>query len=418
MRSFKTLRRPGDRSPGFVFDVLTVLAAVLAVYMILALGMGLSLTGHSAYDSYTLQAMAWREGKATVDGPSHTWLELAVYDGEYYVSFPPFPSVVMYPLTFIWGGDTPTLLISLIMLLLSAALSFGVMRRAGADPSCAVPFSAAFVIGCSFFVIMTRGGVWYMAQGMSFVLTTGFFLGITTRSRGRKGSLEMAAALICIALAVGCRPFQAVYVPYGLFRLYRRRQESGAPDRKKAFFRTLLSMLPYVIVPLLIAGAYGWYNMVRFGNPFEFGHNYLPEFTREGNVQFSLSHWGHNLRNIMRMPEIADGALKFDMLGPTAILLTNPLFIVSAAETVKRGIRKSLGADEIILIVILFIHFNLLLLHRTLGGMQFGVRYMADLMPAMLLLIFFRGKRPARLDWLLMLMGAAFNIYGAVVFYR
>ena len=32
------------------------------------------------------------------------------------------------------------------------------------------------------------------------------------------------------------------------------------------------------------------YNLARFGNPLEFGHNYLPEFTRAADGQFSFAY--------------------------------------------------------------------------------------------------------------------------------
>ena len=35
------------------------------------------------------------------------YLELAVYGGDYYVSFPPVPSLLLLPLTFFFGMDTP-----------------------------------------------------------------------------------------------------------------------------------------------------------------------------------------------------------------------------------------------------------------------------------------------------------------------
>ena len=71
-----------------------------------------------------------------------------------------------------------------------------------------------------------------------------------------------------------------------------------------------------------------------------------------------------------------------------------------------------------ILLASLLIHFNLLLLHRTLGGMQLGTRYMIDLMPGLLLFTWRGGRKITRLDALLMLLGISMNIYGSVVFFR
>ncbi len=387
-----------------------LILAVLMVYLLIMAGLGYSLMDHSPYDSYTLQAMAWRDGRVTVEGERYSWLELAVYQGEYYVSFPPFPSVVMLPLTFIWGSNTPTGAMNLFMLLCTAAFGYALLLRLGHNRVRAAVTAFFYVCGCNILIIMLRGGVWYTAQGMSMLLTTAFLYGVSTPAE-KHNRAAMGLGLVCLALSVGCRPFQAVYVPYGLYRLYLWKHKKG-----ETFFRTVTGMIPYVTAPLMIAAAYGVYNAVRFGNPLEFGHNWLPEFTREGNTQFSLTHWPRNMSNILRMPKMVNGVLTFDRLGPTALLLTCPMFIVSGIESVRRLIRRKVDADDVILVVSLFLHFNLLLLHRTLGGMQWGVRYMDDLMPAMLLLTFRKKEKLSYVDALLMLMGVAINIYGAVVF--
>lgn len=400
-----------ERADRWLTGLCTV-CALLMVYLLITAGLGMSLYKHSPYDSYTLQTMAWREGKMFLpEGERFTWLELAIYQGKYFVSFPPVPSAIMLPLTWIYGANTPTLAFNLSMLLCTAAFGYALLLRLGLSPRTAALTDFFYICGCNFLIIMLRGGVWYTAQGMSMLLTTAFLYGVNTKpEQHNRGA--MAGGLICLALAVGCRPFQAVYVPYGLFKLW---QWCRSEDIR--WFNIIKRMIPYVIIPLMIAGAYAWYNTIRFDNPFEFGHNYLPEFTREGNTQFSLSHWRHNLENIFRMPRMENGKLTFDMLGPTALQLTMPLFIICLLETIVRLIRRKLDWEDILLILSLMIHFNLLLLHRTMGGMQFGVRYMIDLMPALLLLTFRKKRRPHIPDALLMCLGVAMNVYGAVVFY-
>ena len=391
---------------------LCTLCGLLMVYMLITVGLGMSLYKHSPYDSYTLQSMAWRNGETFLsDGEKYSWLELAIYQGKYYVSFPPVPSAVILPLTWIYGANTPTLAFNLSMLLCTAAFGYGLLLRLGLSPRTAAVTDFFYVCGCNFLVIMLRGGVWYTAQGMSMLLTTAFLYGVNTVPE-KHNRCAMAGGLICLALSVGCRPFQAVYVPYALYKLWQWQKREDT-----AWFQTAKRMIPYLVIPLMIAGAYAWYNTIRFDNPFEFGHNYLPEFTRDGNVQFSLSHWRHNLENIFRMPKLENGKLIFDMLGPTALPLTMPLFVICLLETIIRLFRRSLDSEDGILIISLMIHFNLLLLHRTLGGMQFGVRYMIDLMPALLLLTFRKKNRPHMLDALLMLLGIAINVYGAITFY-
>ena len=94
----KTLRR--IRTP------LLLLAAMAILWAVMHALVGGSFWGPTFYNTYTRQAMAWRQGLTHLpeDVP---YLELAVYEGEYYVSFPPLPSVILLPLTFLFGMGTP-----------------------------------------------------------------------------------------------------------------------------------------------------------------------------------------------------------------------------------------------------------------------------------------------------------------------
>ena len=68
---------------------------------LIVLWVAASFTGHWAteenpYRSYALQACAWLNGRLDLE-KDYPWLELAIYEGKYYVSFPPFPSLVLLP---------------------------------------------------------------------------------------------------------------------------------------------------------------------------------------------------------------------------------------------------------------------------------------------------------------------------------
>lgn len=76
---------------------------------LIVLWVAASFTGHWAteenpYRSYALQACAWLNGRLDL-GKDYPWLELAIYEGKYYVSFPPFPSLVLLPFAAVWGGE-------------------------------------------------------------------------------------------------------------------------------------------------------------------------------------------------------------------------------------------------------------------------------------------------------------------------
>ena len=80
--------------------------AMLGMWAALHWLTGTSFYGATPYNTYTLQALSWRAGR-TYLAHDYPILELAIYQGRYYVSFPPLPSLVELPLTLLFGESTP-----------------------------------------------------------------------------------------------------------------------------------------------------------------------------------------------------------------------------------------------------------------------------------------------------------------------
>ncbi len=383
-----------------------LLLTVVAVWM--AGITGTNLLAHGAYDSYTLQAMRWREGHIAL-AQDYPWLELAVFEGRYYVSFPPTPTVPMLLLSFIFGENTPSALVTLLYFLGGYVAIYYLLRRylsAGQSG-----LYAAFVsLGGSLLDLAVSGGgvgggVWYQAQLLAFLLTTLAFL-LLDRDRPRGWGIGLA----CIALAVGCRPLNALYAPVLLYLLYTK-------VKKETLWRTLRAMLPYIIAPALIACAYGAYNYARFGNSLEFGHSYLPEYTNAGTTIFSLANLPANIANILRMPTIENGALAVPLGLGFAVYLTNPALFSGSGRTLARAMRREADLTDAIVALAAILHAILLLTHSTNGGWQYGTRYLCDAVPA-LVYLYARAKKSAG-PVAAAVMGAlmAFNVYASVVFH-
>ena len=97
------------------FTLPLLLLMTLVLYLLLHDLFGGTLLASSPYNSYTLQALAWQKGQLGL-GQDYPWLELAIYGGDWFVSFPPVPSVVMLPFTLVFGAETPDNLIILYFL--------------------------------------------------------------------------------------------------------------------------------------------------------------------------------------------------------------------------------------------------------------------------------------------------------------
>ena len=368
-----------------------VLTVVLTLYAVL----GESLLQHNWYDSYSLQAQAWLEGKCTIDG-DYSYLELAQYEGRQYLSFPPFPSVFMLPFVLLFGQNTPSGLLAVCLMAASTLVCASFGRKKGLTPLCAACFGAFCVLGCNYCEYALYGSVWNLAQSLAFLLTfSSFRLFLNEKKRDDRISL------VLIACAVGCRPFQAVYA---LFLAVLCVKRYGLKEAARM-----------CILPLHIAFAYAAYNFARFGNPLEFGHNYLPEFMYESeHGQFSLHYVLNNLKNIVRLPYFENGLLLFPGCYGFAFYLTNPVYDLCAIQVVRRRMTW----EKALLCVLLAAHFLALLCHKSFGGVQWGTRYLCDLVPALTWLwLSDHEEKFAWWEWTLMGWGVAFNIYGTIIFH-
>lgn len=105
-------------------------------------------------------------------GKNYEWLELAVYNGKYYLSFPPLPSVVMLPLVLLFGERTPSNLVSALYGIFTAMIAYKILKKAGMKQDRAVFFAIAYVWGSNMLWMSTSGGVWFLAQGLNMLLLT------------------------------------------------------------------------------------------------------------------------------------------------------------------------------------------------------------------------------------------------------
>ncbi len=379
--------------------------AVLLVLLLIALHLlsGVTLLAPTPYDTYTRQAMAWRSGALHLseDVPH---LELAIFEGRYYVSFPPVPSLVLLPLTFLFGDAVPD---ALLMMLYALVMYFALVRLSlgrGHSPAASALHSVLFVSGSSLLPMLMTGAVWYHAQVLALVLTV---LAVEQMSAN-----SPTIALVLYALAVGCRPFNALYGPL-LMLMYLCAEHSTG----KQLWTRVRSLLPGVLLGLLIAFLYGWYNFARFGNVFEFGHNYLPEFSFQGGKQFSFSHIGENIRTFLFGVPLANenGTLHLQRFG-FSLLIANPAFLGLFSWALFDAFKRHISWKQAIILLVYAVHLLLLLSHRTFGGFQYGARYAVDCLPYVLLYWLYRPRQNTSSPMMLGLLalGTVLAVWGSL----
>ena len=356
--------------------------------------------GSYTYPSYLLQAQAWLRGDLALDR-NYEYLELAVYEGRYYVSFPPVPSIPMVLWTLIWGNDVPGGLFQKIYIAITAIAVFSALRcRERVRTADCVAWSLFICLGSSMLPIALKGAVWYEAQIMAFTFSVS---AIAAMVRGRP-----TLSCLLYALSVGCRPFSVLLGPV-LLALYLRR-ESGRDLRGK-----IVRLIPGLAVGLCVAAGYAAFNYVRFGSIFEFGHNYLPEFTRAEHGQFSLTYIANNWRTLFfGRPFTTDGAtITFNQFG-FSMFLSNPILICLLVWAASDIARRQFTRQKLLILLMCALNVFFLLMHRTLGGYQFGLRYALELVPLCLAYLLFSPERTRLTRWecAVMCFGLAFNFLG------
>ncbi len=375
-----------------------IAAVVILVHCIVWAYAGNSPFVTNPYNSYVLQAEAWKDGSFDL-GRNYSHLELAEYDYRFFVSFPPFPSVLYFPLVLL-GIPVPEGLIALLFAVGGALTCYKLCISNDFSSKISFILSILMTCGSNMLFVSVTPWVWFIAQNMCFTFSV---LALLFASR-KQGTL----AFLFWSMAIGCRPFQIVYLPV-LCMLLAKNQGYTELIRK-----------PYIFSGAVLLGAfYMWLNYARFGNIFEFGHNYLPEFTEALNGQFHISYLKENLYSLIRLPDIAEnGRLVMQRFNGMNIFLASPVFLYAVYCFFRNF--KTNTALKTASVVCILLELLFTTLHKTMGGWQFGNRYTNDCLPLALMIIVLSGsieEKHSKGLMLLTLYGVLFNVVGTIMCY-
>jgi len=409
-----------SRYQNYIVVCFAFLAAIVPIYMF----SGFYPTAVNHYNSYSLQAVSWLSGR--LDLPeNYGHLEIAIFEGRYYISFPPFPSIVMLPFVVIFGAKTPDHWIALGFGMLSVVYAFRIAKQFLKDEMRAVFVSLFLCAGSNYLHVAVWGSVWYLAQSMAFALMMlSIYYAVSEKTSHSTWSL------LFLAGALGCRPLNAVYLPLVALLLYKRWAAESPEERRlfsPAFIRTFLL---WSIPAVALGGFYMMLNTLRFGSVFEFGHNYLPEFVEAQDGQFAAVYMPQNLHRIfLRMPAFnAEQRLEFPWFDGVAFWLVSPIVLAYAPYAIHSIFRKREDArvtvDTVIaclIPVMVFVQLLLLSAHKTMGGHHFGNRYTVDCLPVVFLglLIATPKEKDKALGFQLplVMLGYVINLIGSIEYY-
>jgi hypothetical protein len=334
-----------------------------------------------------------------------------------YVSFPPFPAVVMLPSAALGGraGNDiiPTLLLAalilpLTLLVLRRLARAGLSQRSVRDDLWLV---AALAFGSVVFFSAVQGKVWYTAHVVGLVLALLYCWASIEASHPAIAGLALGAA----SLTRTAMAFMVILFLREAWRIHGGR-EAWRTDHR-AMLRALRRPLALFFAPLAAFAAAGAaYNIARFGAATEFGHSYLDVRQQAQIEQYGLASLHYLGRNL---------AVAFTLLPD---LLPRPPYVQIS------GHGLALWFTTPVLLYLLWprdrgpLHTTLWLcvaavalpslLYQNSGWVQFGYRFSLDYL-ALLIMLLAIGGRP--LTWLaraLIIAGIAINLFGALTFDR
>lgn len=200
------------KKTGLLFPMICSVSVIAVTHIIFMLLSGKSLLSSNPYDSYIRQAIAWSQGQLYLP-ENYSWLELASYKGHYYVSFPPFPSYLLFPFTVFFSEKTPDSLLAFCIMLVGACYAVRIAKHFHFSDWQSILLSTFLYCSNNVWMVTVDAWVWFFAQNLSFTLTLMSFYYCLSGKFGK--------SLFFLAAAVGCRPFQIIYLPVIVFYLCR-----------------------------------------------------------------------------------------------------------------------------------------------------------------------------------------------------
>jgi len=366
-----------------------------------------------------------------VDGRPPGDNDWSFYEGRWYVSFPPFPAVVIAPLVAVFGTAVWDRLVWAVLAGVAPALLFVLLRRLREQGSSErgtredLALVALFAFGSPYYYTAVQGTVWFAAHVVACALVALYLLGAV-------GAARPLLAGSALGLAFMTRPptlLLGLFFAHQLFVDAQRRDSGDEPARGLPGLRGLgerfarieprraLIKLAWFALPLLLLGGlYMWMNAERFGDPFDPGYGHLRiRWARRIETWglFNYHYLGRNLAVFLAsLPWLSAEPpyLKISRHGLALWVTTPQLLLVlwpkrwSPAMT---ALAWSAGAAALA---------NLC--YQNSGWVQFGYRFSLDYSLLLFALLALGGRRFGKAFYALLVVAIAINTFGALTFDR
>ena len=395
---------------------------------------------HTSFNHYALLADAWLHGRQDLPSGAPGYAQgndFAEFEGKTFISFPPFPAVLMLPFVKLAGTPENFQDGQFIVWLAGIAPAFlflvlEKLRRTGRSERSErinAAFAFLFAFGTVYFFTAVEGTVWFAAHVVGTALLTGYLL------VALDAEFPLLAGLI-LACAWMTRPPTLLAAPLFALEAIRVSCKEGLPtdgtflervaETWKRIDKPALAR-KYALFAVPILGVFAiasWMNYTRYHdpNPTAFGHVYLGVVWRGRMEKWGLMGYHYLSKNLGVMLTILPwvpaksaqviGAAPFQINEHgLALWFTTPVYFWLFRP-------KTRGFLHDALVVSALLPLAMDLLYQNSGWRQFGYRFSNDYAP-MLFILLAVGNRPwgnffrAAAVWCL-----GWNLFGAITFDR
>lgn len=349
---------------------------------------------------HVLQAQAFLRGDFAVEGLQ---LDVAVFEGRYYVPFPPFPAVVLLPLVAVFG-TVDTSLVAAGLTLLNVWTITRICRYFDLEPAAISWILLAYLLGTPYFCVFKFShGVWYFSHVVAFTFSL-----LAIRFALVEKNIWVASA--CLGGAILSRQLSIYIYPFILACYFH-----NLPFETR---RLGIVVLKSVVVLAVFALSYFYFNWARFGNPYDTGYMYisLDPFLDERRSLHGLFHPAFIPFNFAYMflqgPHIVfDGLLPFSMdpFGTSLTFAAPFLFLMALPPETRRLESFALACTALALVHMLMYFAN--------GWAQVhGPRFAVDFIPMLLVISiqFLKRRGASGLFQGLVIYAVALNLFAQI----
>lgn len=312
--------------------------ASTVVYLLLAVLFGPYGLGQTQNPYFVYLADALLHSQLTlVDVPPSTH-DLSLYQGHYYLYWPPFPSLLFLPLVAALGKGVSDTLVTLLVAGLNVALVSWLLRALDARQVARLPsekrawLTAFFAMGTVQVTLAPYGRVWNTALLVGFALLCSAYLAALLLPR-RWAPLAVGAL---VGGAFLSRNSTLLAAGWAAWYLWVSRDRS---DRLAIIRISLAGLAPVAVAAMLQGG----YNYLRFGNPLDYG---LAYHQMAGRFQADYQSYGafslHYLPTNLFYDFVAFPLLSLLEIQPAAdlwmggsLFLMSPVFLLAVWGTFR-----------------------------------------------------------------------------------